>query len=862
MPKNLLIVESPAKAKTINKYLGKDFTVLASYGHVRDLVPKEGAVDPANGFAMRYDLIEKNTKHVEAIAKAAKGAEHLFLATDPDREGEAISWHIAEILKERGLLKDRTLQRVVFTEITPRAIKEAMAKPRAIAADLVDAQQARRALDYLVGFNLSPVLWRKVQRGLSAGRVQSPALRMIVEREEEIEAFIAREYWTVEAEVAHPSQGFTARLSKLDGKKFEQFTITDGDTAEDARNRIVAAAQGALHVTDVGAKERKRRPSPPFTTSTLQQEAARKLGFTTRKTMQVAQKLYEGVDIGEDGAVGLISYMRTDSVNLSQDALQEIRDVIARDFGTASLPDKPNTYQTKSKNAQEAHEAVRPTSALRTPAQVARFLSDDERKLYDLVWKRAVASQMIPATLNTVSVELAAGSDHSFRATGTTVVVTGFLAVYEEGKDSKTTEDEDEGRKLPLMKPGDRIPLDRIHADQHFTQPPPRFTEAALVKALEEHGIGRPSTYASIIQTLLRRYTEMDGRAFKPTDVGRAVSKFLSSHFTRYVDYDFTAKLEDELDAVSRGEEEWIPLMEKFWGPFKELVDEKTESVDRSEATGARELGEDPKTGKPVSVRLGRYGPYVAIGAQEDEDRTFASLRPGQSMHTISLVDAIELFKLPRKLGESKEEQVSVGIGRFGAFAKRGSVYASLKKEDDPYTIDLERAVFLIEEKEEIARNRIIKAWDGHEIQVLNGRYGPYLSDGKLNGKIPKDREPASLTLEEAQQFMAETGKPARKGFGAKKAVAKKAAARKTPAAKKAPSASGVKKAAKSIAKKIPTRKTVKKSAVKKSPVKKVVKKAYVSPHPEPAKPLLTAAPFEIGKKRIIKKPARDEAPF
>jgi len=863
MPKNLLIVESPAKAKTINKYLGKDFTVLASYGHVRDLVPKEGAVDPANGFAMRYDLIEKNQKHVEAIAKAAKGAEHLFLATDPDREGEAISWHIAEILKERGLLKDRTLQRVVFTEITPRAIKEAMAKPRAIAADLVDAQQARRALDYLVGFNLSPVLWRKVQRGLSAGRVQSPALRMIVEREEEIEAFIAREYWTVEAEVAHPSQGFTARLSKLDGKKFEQFTITDGDTAEDARNRIVAAAQGALHVTDVGAKERKRRPSPPFTTSTLQQEAARKLGFTTRKTMQVAQKLYEGVDIGEDGAVGLISYMRTDSVNLSQDALQEIRDVIARDFGTASLPDKPNTYQTKSKNAQEAHEAVRPTSALRTPAQVARFLSDDERKLYDLVWKRAVASQMIPATLNTVSVELAAGSDHSFRATGTTVVVTGFLAVYEEGKDSKTTEDEDEGRKLPLMKPGDRIPLDRIHADQHFTQPPPRFTEAALVKALEEYGIGRPSTYASIIQTLLfRKYAEMEGRSFRPSDVGRAVSNFLSTHFTRYVDYDFTAKLEDELDAVSRGEEEWIPLMEKFWGPFKELVDEKTESVDRSEATGARELGEDPKTGKPVSVRLGRYGPYVAIGAQEDEDRTFASLRPGQSMHTISLVDAIELFKLPRKLGESKEEQVSVGIGRFGAFAKRGSVYASLKKEDDPYTIDLERAVFLIEEKEEIARNRIIKAWDGHEIQVLNGRYGPYLSDGKLNGKIPKDREPASLTLEEAQQFMAETGKPARKGFGAKKAVAKKAAARKTPAAKKAPSASGVKKAAKSIAKKIPTRKTVKKSAVKKSPVKKVVKKAYVSPHPEPAKPLLTAAPFEIGKKRIIKKPARDEAPF
>jgi len=811
MAKNLLIVESPAKAKTINKYLGKDFTVLASYGHVRDLVPKEGAVDPAHGFAMRYDLIEKNEKHVEAIAKAAKSADALYLATDPDREGEAISWHIAEILRERGLLEGKPLHRVVFTEITPRAIREAMDKPRQIAADLVDAQQARRALDYLVGFNLSPVLWRKVQRGLSAGRVQSPALRMIVEREEEIEAFRAREYWTIEAECAHPQQAFTAKLVRLDGRKFEQFTITDGDSAEGARERIVRAAGGALHVTDVATKERKRRPSPPFTTSTLQQEAARKLGFTTKRTMQVAQKLYEGVNIGEEGTVGLISYMRTDSVHLSGEALGELRDVIARDFGTASLPDKPNFYTTKSKNAQEAHEAVRPTSALRTPAQVARFLSDDERRLYELVWKRAVASQMIPATLNTVSVDLAAGSEHGFRASGTTVVVPGFLAVYEEGKDTKAREDEDEGRKLPPMKPGDRIPLDRIHADQHFTQPPPRFTEAALVKALEEYGIGRPSTYASIIQTLLfRKYVEMESRSFRPTDVGRAVSNFLSAHFTRYVDYDFTAKLEDELDAVSRGEEEWVPLMEKFWAPFKELVDDKTESVDRSEATGARELGTDAKSGKPVSVRLGRYGPYAQIGTADDEEKpTFASLRPGQSMHTISLEDALELFKLPRKLGQSKDEEVSVGIGRFGPFAKRGSTYASLKKEDDPYTIDLARAVFLIEEKEEIARNRIIKEFDGSDIQVLNGRFGPYISDGKLNGRIPKDREPASLTLEEVTKLLEETGKPMRGRFGrkaAKKAPAKKAA---TKVAKKA-----TKKVAKKAAKKA-TKKAAKKTAKK-----------------------------------------------
>ncbi|OCG82175.1 DNA topoisomerase I, partial [Xanthomonas euvesicatoria] len=717
---------------------------------------------------------------------------------------------------------------VVFTEITPRAIKEAMAKPRMIAGDLVDAQQARRALDYLVGFNLSPVLWRKVQRGLSAGRVQSPALRMIVEREEEIEAFIPREYWSIDAHCRHPSQAFNARLIKLDGQKFEQFTVTDGDTAEAARLRIQQAAQGVLHVTDVASKERKRRPAPPFTTSTLQQEASRKLGFTTRKTMQVAQKLYEGVALGDEGSVGLISYMRTDSVNLSQDALAEIRDVIARDFGTASLPDQPNAYTTKSKNAQEAHEAVRPTSALRTPAQVARFLSEDERRLYELIWRRAVACQMIPATLNTVSVDLSAGSEHVFRASGTTVVVPGFLAVYEEGKDTKSSEDEDEGRKLPLMKAGDNVPLDRIVTDQHFTQPPPRFTEAALVKALEEYGIGRPSTYASIIQTLqFRKYVEMEGRSFRPTDVGRAVSKFLSGHFTRYVDYDFTANLEDDLDAVSRGEAEWIPLMEKFWGPFKELVEDKKDSLDKTDAGSVRVLGTDPKSGKEVSARIGRFGPMVQIGTVEDEDKpTFASLRPGQSIYSISLEDALELFKMPRLLGQDQDQDVSVGIGRFGPFARRGSTYASLKKEDDPYTIDLARAVFLIEEKEEIARNRVIKEFDGSDIQVLNGRFGPYISDGKLNGKIPKDREPASLTFEEVQQLLADTGKPVRKGFGAKKATLKKNtvkdSAPKKPAVKKTATKTA---ASKTAVKKAPAKKTAAKTAAKRV-VKKTVSKA------------------------------------
>jgi DNA topoisomerase-1 len=820
MAKNLLIVESPAKAKTINKYLGKDFSVLASYGHVRDLVPKEGAVDTEHDFAMRYELIDKNAKHVEAIAKAAKSADTLYLATDPDREGEAISWHIAEILKERGLLKDRELHRVVFTEITPRAIREAVGHPRKIASDLVNAQQARRALDYLVGFNLSPVLWRKVQRGLSAGRVQSPALRMIVEREEEIEAFISREYWSIDADLAHPTQGFSARLVKLDGQKFEQFTITDGETAEAARQRLVAAAGGVLHVTDVTSKERKRRPAPPFITSTLQQEAARKLGFATSRTMRVAQKLYEGVALGEEGTVGLISYMRTDSTHISDEALQELRDVIARDFGTGALPDKPNVYKAKSKNAQEAHEAIRPTSALLTPASVGKYLDDDGRRLYELIWKRAVASQMVPATMNTVTVELACGSEHAFRASGTTIIDPGFLAVYEEGKDAKTAEDEDAGIKLPLMKPGENVPLHLIHADQHFTEPPPRYSEASLVKALEEYGIGRPSTYASIIQVLLaREYVTLDNRRFRPSDVGRAVSNFLSTHFTQYVDYDFTAKLEDELDAVSRGEEDWVPLLQRFWDPFNALVQEKTESVDRSDATGARELGTDPESGKPVSVRLGRYGAFAQIGTKDDADKPkFASLRPGQSMHTIELDDALQLFLLPRKLGFDNGEEVTVAVGRFGPFAKRGSTYASLAKDDDPYTIDFDTALSRVRDREAFIANRLIRKFDDSSIEILNGRYGPYITDGEKNGRIPKDREPTSLTLQECEAILAAAPmRPKRGGrFAAKKSTAKPAA---TAAAKKSPAkkAATKKTAAKKTAKKAAAKKTAKKTAAKKS---------------------------------------------
>ncbi len=789
MSKNLVIVESPAKAKTIKKYLGKDFEVLASYGHVRDLVPKSGAVDPEHDFAMKYELIDKNAKHVDRIARAMKKAEALYLATDPDREGEAISWHLYEILKERGLLEGKKVYRVVFHEITKRAIQEAMRHPRELSGDLINAQQARRALDYLVGFNLSPLLWKKIRRGLSAGRVQSPALRMIVEREEEIEKFERQEYWTIEADLQHEQARFGAKLYRYQGQKVAQFTFTDEQQATTARQQLLQAADGALRVIAVEKKQRKRNPAPPFITSTLQQEAARKLGFSTRKTMQIAQQLYEGIDLGT-GPVGLITYMRTDSVNLAQEAVQELRQLIARRYGEKDLPDKPRVYRTKAKNAQEAHEAIRPTSALRTPEEVKRFLDRDQFRLYELIWRRTVASQMIHATLDTVAVEFACGEASSFRATGSSIRNPGFMQVYLEGADDQAAKADSEEKLLPPLKEGDVVRLLDIRAEQHFTEPPPRYTEASLVKALEEYGIGRPSTYASIISTLLQReYVELEKRRFHPTDVGRIVNGFLTRHFTDYVDYDFTARLEDELDEISRGEKDWIPVMRAFWQPFKALVEDKEASVSREEVNQARELGIDPKSGRPVSVRMGRYGPYVQIGTRDDEEKPlFAGLRPGQKMDSITLEEALELFKLPRQLGETPEgEPVSANIGRFGPYIKYGSKYVSLG-ELDPHTVTLEQALALIEEKKQADANRIIKEFPEAGIQVLNGRYGPYITDGKKNAKIPKDVEPAELDLETCQKLLAEAPerKGRRKAAAKKKAGAKKTASKKTAARKKA----------------------------------------------------------------------------
>ena len=500
---NLVIVESPAKAKTIKKYLGKDFEVLASYGHVRDLVPKEGAVDPEKRFTMKYQVIEKNDRHVQAIAKALKKAEALYLATDPDREGEAISWHLFELLKKRRALNGKKVHRVVFNEITKRAIKEAVEHPRDLSMDLINAQQARRALDYLVGFNLSPLLWKKVRRGLSAGRVQSPALRLIVEREQEIAAFKVREYWTIEADAGEAKQAFVSRLVRYGGEKLGQFSITDGEAAAGVQKELLARADGRLSVEKVQKKERKRNPAAPFITSTLQQEAARKLGFTAQRTMRTAQQLYEGVDIG-GGAVGLITYMRTDSVNLANEFLAEVRDFIGHRYGPDNLPAQARRYRTKAKNAQEAHEAIRPTSVLRAPEEIRGHLSKDQGRLYELIWKRTVACQMIHATINTVTVDLGCGEGNVFRANGSSIANPGFMNVYLEGVDDAGAGEGDE-KMLPPLEAGQSVPLKAVRPEQHFTEPPPRYSEASLVKALEEYGIGRPSTYASIISTLQDR---------------------------------------------------------------------------------------------------------------------------------------------------------------------------------------------------------------------------------------------------------------------------------------------------------------------------------------------------------------------
>ncbi len=778
MSRPLIIVESPAKAKSITRYLGGEFKALASYGHVRQLLSKDGAVNPEQDFDMRFETVDKNKKHVDAIVMEMKKSDALYLATDPDREGEAISWHLLELLRKREAIGSKPVYRVEFFEITPSAVQEAVENPRDISGNLVDAQLARSALDHLVGFNLSPLLWKKIRTGLSAGRVQSPALRMICEREQEIEVFEHREYWTIDADVSQSGHKFAAKLSVYAGEKVQKFSIIEEEQAKRVRQTLKEATDGKLDVLDVVHKQKKRNPAPPFTTSTLQQEASRKLRFTTRKTMQVAQQLYEGIDVNGE-STGLITYMRTDSVSLASTAVDEIRKAITERYGTEMLPKAPRHFSNKTRNAQEAHEGIRPTSAMRFPRNLKYALSEDQHKLYQLIWNRTVASQMMHAVIDTTTVDLGAGPADAvrgegsdvpasqtaetrqqvgiFRASGSTIRNPGFMSVYLEDQDDVPDSDKKEVL-LPNLEKGMRVDLLEIKSEQHFTEPPPRFNEASLVKTLESHGIGRPSTYASIISTLQNRgYAELDARRFKPTDTGKIVNRFLSEHFTRYVDYEFTAEMESELDAISRGEKKWKEFMKHFWGDFSKQVVEKDETLTRADVNQARALGYDPKTDKPVSVRLGRYGPYAQIGSRDDQDPPrFASLLPGQQLDSITLDEALALFAFPRQLGESHEgESVTVNMGRYGPYVKCGKDNASLKKEQDPGTIDLHAALELIAEKREFNANRLIKEFAEQGIQVLNGRYGPYVTDGKKNVTLPKSMEdPGSITLEECLELI------------------------------------------------------------------------------------------------------------
>ena len=866
----LLIVESPSKAKTLKKYLGSDFEVLASYGHVRDLIPKNGAVDTNDNFTMKYDIIERNSRHVDAIAKAVKSADSIYLATDPDREGEAISWHIAEILKSKNLLKNKLMKRVVFHEITKSAVEHAIAEPRDISMPMVNAQQARRALDYLVGFNLSPLLWKKIRRGLSAGRVQSPALRLIVERELEIEAFKSQEYWSIHLDALKYQHGFSAKLVQLNNQKVEQFTVINHDQQSDIVGKLLLASAGKTTVSRVEKKQRSRSPAAPFTTSTLQQEAVRKLGFTTARAMRVAQQLYEGVDVGT-GTVGLITYMRTDSFSIAAEAVMQIRDYVKKNFDAEYLPKSPVMYKTKSKSAQEAHEAIRPTDINRSPAQVRQYLTDEQFKLYEMIWKRALACQMSPAKFDAVSVDLSVGSDANlFRATGQTMVFAGFIAVYMEGSDDEEEEGES---KLPHLETGEVLTVEKIYGDQHFTEPPPRYSEASLVKILEEYGIGRPSTYASIISTLQdREYVLLDKKRFTPTDVGRVVNKFLTEHFTKYVDYDFTANLENALDSVAEGEREWIPLMAEFWQGFNEQLQSKADvdrpgnelideacpkcgkplqkqlsrygtfigctgyndtpkcdykrSLDGAAAAGSDPvtIGTDVDTGKDILLMNGPYGPYLQLGLAVEGDKKKpkrVSVPKEISLTDMSLETATMVLSLPRDLGLHPEtnKKIVANIGRFGPYVNHDAKFKSIPKTESVFTIDLDGAVALLAQAHTgpapLCSLGNHPTEDG-QIEVYAGRYGPYVQHGKLRATLPKSVEPEALTLEEALELL--------NAKAAKEAPAKKTAVRKT-VVKKA-SAKVADSGTKTVVKKVSVKKpTAAKTTIKKSVVKKLAAK-------------------------------------
>ncbi|MBD3787846.1 MAG: type I DNA topoisomerase [Sphingomonadales bacterium] len=877
----VVVVESPAKAKTINKYLGSNYTVLASFGHVRDLPPKDGSVDPDAEFAMKWEVASDSKKHIKAITEALANDDELILATDPDREGEAISWHLQEALEKK--LKGKKVSRVTFNAITKSAITEAMKHPREVDRPLVEAYLARRALDYLVGFNLSPVLWRKLPGARSAGRVQSVCLRLIVEREMEIEAFKAREYWTVTAELTTPrGQSFTARLTVLGGKKLEKFDLT---TETDAELAVHAVTSRDLSVKSVEAKPATRNPYPPFMTSTLQQEASRKFGMGAKACMQAAQRLYEA---------GYITYMRTDGIDMAPEAVMAAREEIKRRFGDKYIPESPRMYKNKAKNAQEAHECIRPTDMAAGPETLK--LADDQAKLYDLIWKRTLASQMSAAVMERTTVDITS-PDHQveLRATGQVLTFDGFLKIYDQGRDD---DEDDDGARLPQIMAGEPAKKGAITPEQHFTQPPPRYTEATLVKRMEELGIGRPSTYASILTTIVDRgYVRKDKNRLIPEDTGRLVTAFLSNYFRRYVEYDFTADLEEQLDDISAGDRDYKEVLARFWRDFSAALGETSElrisevldKIDevlgphlyppRPDGTDPREcpmchagrlhlktarsggafigcgnypecrytrplsapgdgeaaaldgkiLGYDE--GQAITLRIGRFGPYVQKGEPTEDmpKPPRSSLPKGWAPDTIDLERALMLLNLPREVGAHPEDGVMIeaGIGRFGPFVKHGSTYANLREVDEVFTIGMNHAVEVLAQKKARGPGRGAAAQplrelgehpEGGPVQVMPGRYGPYVKWGKVNATLPKELEPETVTLEQALPLI-----EAKAGAGGKKKAAPKKAAAK-PAAKTA-----AKTAAKPAAKKA----APKKAAAKKPAAKKASTKSAATDTPE-----------------------------
>ena len=843
---NIVIVESPAKAKTVNKYLGPGYKVLASYGHVRDLPSKNGSVEPDNDFEMHWDVDPKAAKRLNEIAAAVKGADKLILATDPDREGEAISWHVLQVLTRKKALNKVAVERVVFNAVTKEAVLDAMRHPREIDGPLVNAYLARRALDYLVGFTLSPVLWRKLPGARSAGRVQSVALRLVCDRELEIERFKAQEYWSILAELAtDKNETFQARLSAIDGKKLEKFDIPDTETATRLRSALEG---GSFAVANIESKQQKRHPAPPFTTSTLQQEASRKFGFSPRQTMQLAQRLYEGVDMGGESE-GLITYMRTDGVQIAPEAITAARRQVEKLFGQRYVPSSPRDYQTKAKNAQEAHEAIRPTDFTKEPDKVARYLEPDAAKLYKMIWQRTLASQAASADIERTTVDIdVKGSDgkaYTARATGSVVRFDGFLKLYEEGVDDIVG---DEGSRLPALREGEKLSARQIEAKQHFTEPPPRYSEATLIKKMEELGIGRPSTYASTLNVLRDRgYVRLDKKRLYPEDKGRLVTAFLESFFQRYVEYDFTADLEEKLDLISADQLAWKDVLRDFWtdfiaavndigdlritqvldalndllGPhiFPEPADggdaracpscsegrlslkvgrfgafigcsnypdcrftrQLAETGDTALASEPKVLGVDPETGLEVTLRTGRFGPYVQLGEPEGKEKPKrASIPKTWDLESIDLERGLALLSLPREIGAHPEtgKPITAGFGRYGPFVQNDGKYASLSDPDEVFSVGLNRAVSLLAEK---AANRgrrsanVIKELGDHpeaggKVQVLTGRYGPYVKHGKTNATLPKDQEPEQVTMETAVALIAAKGG----GAAPKKALRKK----------------------------------------------------------------------------------------